>query len=69
MTHTIETARTSFEIWFSKKYDWQIRRGSYGRQTAHLKRFEGQYISDVARNDFEVWCAALGVTEGDADVV
>jgi hypothetical protein len=55
--------REEFEKWFTKKYDWQIRRGSYGRQTPHLKMFEGEYISDQARNDWEVYQAAVQMME------
>ena len=55
MTH--EEIKAAFEAWYSEEYSFQMRRGA-GRAGHHLKQYEGEYISDHARDNFKVWCAA-----------
>lgn len=57
MTH--EELTESFEAWYKEEYEWSMKRGSTGRSGMHLKQYENEYISDHARDNFKVWCAAM----------
>lgn len=56
---TAEEIKTAFEEWYTEEYSSSIRRGMRGRASIHLQQYEGEYISDHARNDFKVWTAAI----------
>lgn len=47
-----------FEAWYNKKYEWECgrQRGKIGK---HLQKYNGEYISDHARDSWEIWQAAL----------
>jgi hypothetical protein len=57
MTH--EELTESFEAWYAEEYSHSIKRGARGRAGCHLTQFDGEYISDHARDNFKVWCAAI----------
>lgn len=50
-----------FEAWYGKKYEWECgrQRGKIGK---HLQKYNGEYISDHARDSWETWQAAISVT-------
>lgn len=56
---TDEEIKAAFEAWYVEEYSSSIRRGLRGRASIHLTQYEGEYISDHARNDFKVWSAAI----------
>lgn len=56
---TSEEITQAFEEWYSEEYSFQIRRGAAGRAGLHLRKYEGEYVSDHARNDYKVWCSAM----------
>lgn len=49
--------REVFEKWYTDRYS--PRRGAYGRASHHLTQYEGEYVSDHARECYTVWQAAL----------
>lgn len=60
----------SFENWYSDVYEWEIKRGSRGQTGKHLTKYDGDYISNHARDNFKVWCAAMSrVTQNDIERV
>lgn len=56
---TDEELTTSFEAWYTEEYEWEMRRGGLGRTGLHLRKHDGEYVSDRVRNDFKVWCTAI----------
>lgn len=58
-TMTDEEIKASFEEWYAVEYSWSIKRGARGRASYHLAQYEGEYISDHARDNLKVWTAAF----------
>jgi hypothetical protein len=56
---TIEEMMETFEDWYAEEYSHSIKRGARGRASNHLAKYEGEYISDHAKDNFKVWCAAI----------
>lgn len=56
---TDEQLTESFEAWYSEEYRWEMKRAAPGRGGYSLKKYNGEYVSDHASNDFKVWCAAI----------
>lgn len=51
------TIRETFESWYRSEYT--IRGGARGRASRHLEMYEGDYVSDHARECYVVWMAAM----------
>ncbi|WCO82085.1 hypothetical protein vBPpSSYP_103 [Pseudomonas phage vB_PpS_SYP] len=54
------TIRERFEAWWSKKYEWEMKRGVRGRGGYLLdKHADGTYASEKAQFAYEVWTASI----------
>lgn len=54
------TTREAFEAFWSKKYEWEMKRGVRGRGGYSLDMYEGEYVSDKAKFAYEIWLGAKG---------
>lgn len=57
------TVQECFEAWYSEKYAFEMKRGVGGRVGKSLRKHEGEYVSDHAREAYEIWCIAVASSE------